>query len=808
MPALLPPVRAVHVSGLPGLIFPRHWRREASTLWLLGPALLGIACGGNADPTPPTGPTVARVDISPAGGVVPVGGTIALQAQPFDASGVAVTGRAVTWRSDAVGVATVSNTGLVAGMSAGVAPINATVSGVSATVMVTVRDAVRIEADSVHLEGVGIVADLRVTRNGLPVVAPALTLVNEARWLAEQPVLDVAMLAQGKAVSAGPGRARVRVQVDDVEATVTLGVTLPQPRIYSVQLPGGRTHLGDGDTLSVRGYALNSPPVAALQASGFTPTTTMRDSANWHFTISSAPAACAGTPAPFTLTLAGSDGSFPTGLRRAFANELALEVGEARRLTDAEAACLRLRPEAMARHLLAYADVRLQENAAVGPEFPWPAAVTVRVTPAGTPPVNPVMEQATPTPGSPLLHAATRPSGAFGIPPECPLLNIFAAHCRTTPYVLGEVFTHYPSGRPSGPARVIAIRGNLVLAVFRADSALLAPNAVARADSALSRFAAVGIPWLQGVFGLSAPTTTSDESGQLLITLEAAPISSTSWFPDAIAGHGRWAQVTLDLADGSGFRTTGTSYGLNFSIIAHEVTHSYQYRWRWQYAGPWLGVLGTRWGVEGGAVFAQLETLREVLGIPFAANANYDAVPLSDPSGALQVGARAHGDLTAGYAPAASFLRDLMQRLVQGGMTTQAAAREVLLGVMEGWYGINDEGQSHGPGLTARVRARLGASWNPADAMLLWTMTEAADDLTSNPLYQNVSYRQAQLTTAAASLPPHALVQPGVAAAVMRLAGNSGVFELADQVGTAFRADATVSGTNSTALEWLVLRIR
>ena len=361
---------------------------------------------------------------------------------------------------------------------------------------------------------------------------------------------------------------------------------------------------------------------------------------------------------------------------------------------------------------------------------------------------------------------------------------------------------------PRRPARVIAIRGNLVLAVFRADSSLLAPNAVARADSALRLFATTGTPWLQRVYGLSAPSSSSDESGQLLLMLDASTQSSAAWFADGGQGHGRWGRLTLGMPEGSGFRVDGYSYSLNYSIIAHEVTHTYQYRWRWQCAAPWQTYLGTSWGIEGGATFAQLQTLRETLGVSFSANTNFDVLPLTDPASSLSVGARARGDVTAGYTPAASMMRDFMQRLVQIGMTTRDAAREVAQGAMEGWYGINEEGLARGLGLTARMRARLGAAWNPTDAMLQWTMTHAADDMTSNPLYQNQSNRKSSTSTVDASLPPHALVQPTVATAVLRAAGNSGVFEISDPPGTAFRADAVLGSMATPTVQWLVLRIR
>ena len=801
--------------GLRGLVRLRPLRSLLSVMTVLTMlACGGAGVGGGADTpvTPPPTVVVSRVDVSPPTGAVDVGTSLSLQAQPFNPAGAAIAGRTVTWGSNASQIATVTDQGVVTGIAAGSAPIVATVAGVSATATITVRDVVRIAADSVHLTELGLTGDLRITRNGQPITVATLTLLDEQRWLGELPVLDVAALAQGRVMSAGPGRARVRVQAGQLLDTVTIGVALVRPRVLSTTVPVGRTHLGSTDTIILRGYALAALGVAALQANGFSPLTTTRDSATWRFVLPVAPGSCTGNPSPIVLTLTGSDGALPSGLTRAFANELSLAVGEARRLTRAQAECIRFLPSTSARYLLAYADSRLHEKAKTMPEYPWPDSVVVRVTPAGRTPIAPSITSNL----SALLHNGTSPTLSANVSPEvsamvpsgCPFLNASAPFCRTTPYVLGEVFTHYPFNRASGPARVIAIRGNLVLAIFRADSSLLAPNAVARADSALRLFAETGVPWLRNAYGLAAPTSSSDASGQLLIMLDASPSSSAAWHPDAIAGHGRWGRLTLGLPDGSGFRTTGTSYAHNYSIIAHEVAHTYQFRWRWQYAGPWKSYLGTAWGIEGGATFAQLETLRETLGVSFTANANFDVLPLSDPASPLSVGARALGDFTSGYSPGASFLRDLMQRLVQGGMTTANASREVAQGAMEGWYGVNEEGLSRGLGLTARMRARLGASWNPTDAMLLWTMTEAADDMTANALYQNVSNRKSSTTTLSASLPPHALVQPTVAAAVKRTAGNSGVFEISDPLGTAFRADAVVGGVGSPVVEWLLLRIR
>jgi hypothetical protein len=82
---------------------------------------------------------VASVQVTPATASIPVGGMVQLTATPKDASGQPLTGRAVTWGSNATGVATVSPTGLVTGLSqGGPATITATSEGQSGSASVTV----------------------------------------------------------------------------------------------------------------------------------------------------------------------------------------------------------------------------------------------------------------------------------------------------------------------------------------------------------------------------------------------------------------------------------------------------------------------------------------------------------------------------------------------------------------------------------------------------------------------------------------------------------------------------------------------
>jgi uncharacterized protein YjdB len=88
------------------------------------------------DPAPPV--PVSSVEVSPAAATVQPGATAQLTAVARDAAGNVLPGRAITWSSGSDAIATVSETGLVTGVTAGATTITATSEGVSGTAAVTV----------------------------------------------------------------------------------------------------------------------------------------------------------------------------------------------------------------------------------------------------------------------------------------------------------------------------------------------------------------------------------------------------------------------------------------------------------------------------------------------------------------------------------------------------------------------------------------------------------------------------------------------------------------------------------------------
>jgi hypothetical protein len=98
----------------------------------------GGALGLEIKAASPSADPVASVEVSPDSASVAVGGSVQLTATPKDAEGQPLSGRTVTWATNAPQVATISGTGLVTGVAPGTATISATSEGIRGTSSVTV----------------------------------------------------------------------------------------------------------------------------------------------------------------------------------------------------------------------------------------------------------------------------------------------------------------------------------------------------------------------------------------------------------------------------------------------------------------------------------------------------------------------------------------------------------------------------------------------------------------------------------------------------------------------------------------------
>jgi CubicO group peptidase (beta-lactamase class C family) len=113
-------------------------RPLASLLAVALAAALG-ACGGDAEAPTAAAPAIAAVTVAAATTTLSPGQSTQLAASAATADGQAASAAAVTWLSEAPGVATVDAAGRVTAVSAGTAVIAATAGAVRGTVTITVR---------------------------------------------------------------------------------------------------------------------------------------------------------------------------------------------------------------------------------------------------------------------------------------------------------------------------------------------------------------------------------------------------------------------------------------------------------------------------------------------------------------------------------------------------------------------------------------------------------------------------------------------------------------------------------------------
>ncbi len=98
-----------------------------------------VACSGGGGGDGGTGPTaVNTVTVAASSASVAVGQQVTLTFAAFSTSGAAVAGKTAAWTTSSSAIATVSNAGVVTGVSAGTATITATVEGKSGTSVITV----------------------------------------------------------------------------------------------------------------------------------------------------------------------------------------------------------------------------------------------------------------------------------------------------------------------------------------------------------------------------------------------------------------------------------------------------------------------------------------------------------------------------------------------------------------------------------------------------------------------------------------------------------------------------------------------
>jgi len=621
----------------------------------------------------------------------------------------------------------------------------------------------------------------------------ALVVIAEERWLDDVPVLDPVGRQTGTLRANGPGTVRLRAEGVNSGASLNVAVAPRAPVAIGLRQSGGP---GGADTVSVRGYRMKEVDPSAVRVHGVSSAEFISaDSATLTVLIPPAEpeAECMGSRPEARVTMVGvsmAPAFLDSRIKRSRADEISLGVGRAQVLGEAMEGCVRLPPIGSTQYALIHFDARHVRRAETGmPGSAHDPSVWVHDRIPSDMVGATMQAQAIH-----LDHFAERPVDLFIA--KSGELDEESRHVqlRSTPWMLGETFETY---RPGTSGEVVSATveriylDHFVLAVIEEDRDEDTDAWLESMDEAFKDFLGHGLPLIQDVLGDELPVTSFD-AGQYLI-LGIGREYRAMGDVQAFVSH-----TTPPVVRSVMRLRMGSPHQL--LALGHEMVHAFQVPYM---ISTWdeEGSLGLNdffwWSWEGVADFLAFEMVRRTLGLGFQDNWDWQDAEGLYRSYALEPRV-ARGRFLAGYEQSSSFLRDLVLRWVRSGGRLDEGVREVSRGALEGWYGLDEYGNQR-RGLTDRMRGRIGEMWNPEDAILLWTASQAVDDLTENEQYQNASFKRV-------SWRPHATIEggSGLGSEVTWPQGGSGYFVIEDDgFGGSYEFGSSLSGT-----VWKLVRFR
>ena len=170
---------------------------------------------------------VAAVTVSPSSANLAVGQTHQLTATARDASGNALTGRAVSWTSSAPSVATVSGAGLVTAVAAGGATISATSEGQTGTAAITVTVAtVPVSSVTVSPSSANLTVGQTQQLTATPKDASGNALAGRAvTWVSSAPSVAT-VSSTGLVTAVAAGGSTISATSEGQTGTTTIAVTM------------------------------------------------------------------------------------------------------------------------------------------------------------------------------------------------------------------------------------------------------------------------------------------------------------------------------------------------------------------------------------------------------------------------------------------------------------------------------------------------------------------------------------------------------------------------------------------------------
>jgi uncharacterized protein YjdB len=224
---------------------------------------------------------VAAVTVSLGSASVVVGATTQATAQARDAAGLVLTGRAVTWASSDVSVATVDASGVVRGVAPGTTTITGTSEGRSGAATLSVTQA-PVAAVTVSLGSASVVVGTTTQATAQARDAAGLVLTGRAVTWTSSDVSVATVDASGVLRGVAPGTTTITGTSEGRTGSATLTVTQAPVAAVSITLASANVIAGSavqataqlrdaaGTVLTGRSvsWASSAPAVASVSSSG------------------------------------------------------------------------------------------------------------------------------------------------------------------------------------------------------------------------------------------------------------------------------------------------------------------------------------------------------------------------------------------------------------------------------------------------------------------------------------------------------------------------------------------------------------
>ena len=305
---------------------------------------------------------------------------------------------------------------------------------------------------------------------------------------------------------------------------------------------------------------------------------------------------------------------------------------------------------------------------------------------------------------------------------EC-IHTIIDFTCQATPWRVGDHFSlRADSGKVYGLS-VFSVVGPMVLAIADVGAETYGADARDSWTRAAQRLVSDALPVYRAELTATTPVS-SDGAGQFLVMFNVPLVNIIGGaFPFALAPGRSGGSIVLGMGHAPHEQTA-------YYFLAHETAHLFQGQVTMEQGNRTPLSFSPRWAVEGGADLAAYDALRRAAGVPLDANLDMETAALSADPWLAEYATWAYsgvGDLEMGYASGESFLRDQVQRARKRGVPTETARRSIARASLNGGFGYMSGIESR-PGMQADMKTLLGTDWDPATAILTWTISASVDD--------------------------------------------------------------------------------